>query len=109
MALSPGTGLGPHESPSPPAPAEWGEVYKTRDPRLSRYVAIKVLRPGRMADEARAQTSEHRRPLDIAVESGETCLVMDCLERDRRRGFVVLPDGIYYLAMSGAETSEITA
>jgi eukaryotic-like serine/threonine-protein kinase len=43
MALSAGTCLGPHEIVSPIGAGGMGEVYKARDTRLHRSVAIKIL------------------------------------------------------------------
>src|SRR5664279_3025410 len=43
MALEPGTRLGPYEVSSPLGAGGMGEVYRARDPRLARDVAIKVL------------------------------------------------------------------
>jgi eukaryotic-like serine/threonine-protein kinase len=43
MALSPGVRLGPYEVLSPLGAGGMGEVYRARDPRLGRDVAIKVL------------------------------------------------------------------
>jgi serine/threonine protein kinase len=43
MALPPGTRLGPYEIQSPLGAGGMGEVYRTRDTRLDRTVAIKVL------------------------------------------------------------------
>src|SRR5713226_5055326 len=43
MPLAPGTKLGPYEIQSPLGAGGMGEVYRARDTRLDREVAIKVL------------------------------------------------------------------
>jgi serine/threonine protein kinase len=43
MALTSGTKLGPYEIASPLGAGGMGEVYRARDPRLERDVAVKVL------------------------------------------------------------------
>jgi Tol biopolymer transport system component len=53
MALTPGSKLGPYEVLSLVGAGGMGEVYRARDPRLGREVAIKVLPADRMADEDR--------------------------------------------------------
>ena len=40
MTLTPGTRLGPYEIVAPLGAGGMGEVYRARDPRLSRDVAI---------------------------------------------------------------------
>src|SRR3989442_12361033 len=51
MALSSGTKLGPYEIQSPLGACGMGEVYRARDTRLGREVAIKVL-PEALANDA---------------------------------------------------------
>jgi Tol biopolymer transport system component/serine/threonine protein kinase len=52
MAVAAGSKLGPYEVLSLVGAGGMGEVYRARDTRLRRDVAIKVLRPGPQADEA---------------------------------------------------------
>ena len=47
--LKPGTKLGPYEILSQIGAGGMGEVYKARDTRLDRFVAIKIL-PAHLAD-----------------------------------------------------------
>ena len=53
MALTPGAKLGPYEVLALIGAGGMGEVYRARDPRLNRDVAIKVLPADRMADPDR--------------------------------------------------------
>ena len=53
MSISSGSKLGPYEILSLLGAGGMGEVYRARDPRLGRDVAIKVLPADRMADEGR--------------------------------------------------------
>ena len=53
MAVREGTKLGPYEIVSLLGAGGMGEVYRARDPRLNREVAIKVLPADRVSDEDR--------------------------------------------------------
>jgi len=59
MALAIGARLGPYEIVAPIGAGGMGEVYRARDPRLGRDVAIKVLAESVAADATRLQRFQH--------------------------------------------------
>jgi eukaryotic-like serine/threonine-protein kinase len=77
MALSPGTRLGPCEIVSPCGAGGMGEVYRARDPRLDRTVAVKVL-PAHLSDNADLRQRFERQARTVSSLKGETLA-------DRRR------------------------
>ena len=98
MSLSPGTRLGTYEIVSLIGAGGMGEVYKARDPKLNRMVAIKVLTAALTADanllarferEAKAVAAlSHPNILgifDFATEQGVTYAVMELLEGENLR------------------------
>ena len=93
MSLAPGSRLGPYEILSPIGAGGMGEVYKARDTRLDRSVAVKVLSPdiasspeGRQRFEREARTvSQLSHPhicalYDVGHEGETQFLVMELLE-----------------------------
>ena len=93
MALTAGMKLGPYEIQSPLGAGGMGEVYRARDVRLDRTVAIKVLASHlssspelkqRMEREARAISSLNHPNIchlyDIGSQDGTDYLVMEFLE-----------------------------
>ena len=58
MTLSPGIRLGPYEILSPLGAGGMGEVYRAKDPRLGREVAIKVLPASFSGDAGRLRRFE---------------------------------------------------
>src|SRR5262245_10388924 len=66
MALSAGTRLGPYEIVAPIGAGGMGEVYRARDSRLQRDVAIKVL-PERLAGDPQAMARFERETQAVAA------------------------------------------
>jgi len=58
MALAPGTKLGPYEIVSPVGAGGMGEVYRARDTRLGRDVAIKIVSESLAKDADRLRRFE---------------------------------------------------
>jgi len=67
MALTPGTTLGPYEILSAIGAGGMGEVYKARDTRLDRTVAIKVL-PEHVASDPDLKQRFEREAKTVAAE-----------------------------------------
>ena len=114
MALSPGTRLGPYEILAPLGAGGMGEVYKAKDTRLDRIVAIKVLpehlaespeRKKRFEREAKA-ISQFNHPHictlhDVGSQDGTDFLVMEYIEGDAlaetlKRGALPLDKALEY-------------
>src|SRR5512134_3887475 len=75
-ALAPGARLGPYEVLAPLGAGGMGEVYRARDTRLGREVAIKVL-GHRAADPSRRQRFEREARLASAVSHPHVLTVFD--------------------------------
>ncbi|HTR25674.1 MAG TPA: protein kinase [Terriglobales bacterium] len=101
MALAPGTKLGPYEIQSSIGAGGMGEVYRARDTRLGRDVALKILpesftqdadRLHRFEQEARAVAAlNHPNILavfDIGMHNGTPFLVSELLEGDSLRALL---------------------
>ena len=82
MTLTPGTRLGPHEILSAIGAGGMGEVYKARDTRLNRIVAIKVL-PTHLANRADLRERFEREARTIAsLNHPHICTLYDTGHQD---------------------------
>ena len=93
MSLSVGMRLGPYEILAPLGAGGIGEVYRARDARLDRLVAIKVLRPNTASEpSARSRFDREARAIaalnhprictlyDVGHDQGTDYLVMELVE-----------------------------
>ncbi|MGE5715690.1 MAG: protein kinase domain-containing protein [Acidobacteriota bacterium] len=93
MTLTTGSRLGPYEIVSPIGAGGMGEVYKARDTRLERDVAVKILRPSESTSEEMKQRFEREAKaisqlshpnicalFDVGSHEGTEYLVMEYLE-----------------------------
>jgi eukaryotic-like serine/threonine-protein kinase len=112
--LAPGTRLGPYEIVSPLGAGGMGEVYRARDTRLDRTVALKVLAGHRITDpqmrqrfdrEARAVAALSHPHIchlnDVGHDNGVDFLVMEYLEGETlaarlARGRLPLNEVLHY-------------
>src|SRR5208337_4608092 len=114
MPLTSGTRLGPYEIQCPIGAGGMGEVYRARDTRLDRRVAVKVL-PSHLCDQAEARERFDREAraisslnhshicqlYDVGSQDGVSYLVMELLEGESlgdrlRRGTLPLDQVLRY-------------
>src|SRR5438046_2533269 len=95
MALSVGTKIGPYEIVRALGAGGMGEVYKARDARLGRDVAVKILptqsaadpdRLRRFEDEARAIAALNHAHICQIYDVGPGYLVLEYIEGTPPRG-----------------------
>jgi serine/threonine protein kinase len=93
MPLAPGSKLGPYEIGAPLGAGGMGEVYRAKDTRLERTVAIKILPAQFSSDPVRKQRFERDAKTisslnhphictlhDVGSQDGVDYLVMECVE-----------------------------
>jgi serine/threonine protein kinase len=93
MRLAPGTRLGPYEIVGPLGAGGMGEVYRAKDTRLNRTVAIKVLPPA-LAGDAQFRSRFKREAAAIgSLNHPHICVLHDIGDHD----------GVGYLVMEHVE------
>jgi len=89
MSLSPGTRLGPYEVQSLVGAGGMGEVYRARDSKLGRDVALKVLPEAFAADADRLARFEREAKTLAALNHPNIATVYGMAEGDRVHGLVM--------------------
>jgi serine/threonine protein kinase len=82
MALANGTRLGPYEIVAPLGAGGMGEVYRARDTRLDRTVAIKILPPHFAVDVNRRQRFEREAKVVSSLNHPNICTLHDVGQQD---------------------------
>ncbi len=93
MSLLPGTKLGPYEIVAPLGAGGMGEVYRARDTKLGREIAIKVLPAETSSDPERRQRFEQEARSASALNHPNILTIYDIAESD----------GSLYIAMELVE------
>ncbi len=99
MSLSPGQRLGPYEIVELLGAGGMGEVYRARDPRLERTVAIKILPPHLAQDETYRQRFQREARSASALSHPNIAHVYDVGEQD----------GTHFIAMEYVEGENLRA
>jgi eukaryotic-like serine/threonine-protein kinase len=99
MPLSAGTRLGPYEILSALGAGGMGEVYRARDTRLDRTVAIKILPTELASDPELRVRFEHEARAIAALDHAHICAVHDVGEHE----------GMQYLVMQYLEGETLAA
>jgi serine/threonine protein kinase/Tol biopolymer transport system component len=99
MALTNGTKLGPYEIVAPLGAGGMGVVYRARDTRLERTVAIKILPTHLSSDPALRQRFEHEAKTISSLNHPHICVLYD----------VGKQDGVDFLVMEYVEGETLAA
>ena len=89
MSLAAGARLGPYEIVSPLGAGGMGEVFRAKDSRLNRTVAIKILSDESAADADRRERFEREAKAISALDHPNICALYDVGDHD----------GTYFLVM----------
>jgi len=98
VALATGARLGPYEILSPIGAGGMGEVYKARDTRLDRIVAIKVLPPEWVSDPTAKERFDREAQTIASLKHPHICVLHD----------VGITDGVSFLVMEYLEGETLT-
>src|ERR1017187_3087323 len=101
MPLSPGTRIGPYEILGDLGAGGMGEVYKARDTRLERMVAIKVAKQQfseRFEGEARAISALNHPHICTLYDVGPDYLVMEFIDGSPIAGPLPLDQALKFAA-----------
>jgi Kae1-associated kinase Bud32 len=101
MALAPGDRLGPYEILGQIGAGGMGEVYKARDTRLDRIVAVKISQERfseRFEQEARAVAALNHPNICTLHDVGPNYLVMEYIEGAPLKGPLTLNQTLKYVA-----------
>src|SRR5579863_1046296 len=99
MSYTAGTRLGPYEILAPIGAGGMGEVYKARDPRLDRTVALKVSKAEfteRFTREARTVAQLNHPHICTLYDVGPNYLVMEFVEGTPLKGPLPLEKAVEY-------------
>jgi len=99
MALANGVKLGPYEIVAPIGAGGMGEVYRARDTRLDRTVAIKILPPHLSDDATRRQRFEREAKVISSLNHPHICTLYD----------VGRQDGVDFIVMEYLEGESLAA
>jgi serine/threonine protein kinase len=99
MTLSGGTRLGPYEIIEPLGAGGMGEVYKSRDTRLERTVAVKVVSASLASDRTWRQRFDREARILATLSNPHICPIFD----------VGSHDGVDFLVMEYLEGETLTA
>jgi eukaryotic-like serine/threonine-protein kinase len=89
LPLATGTTLGPYQITSPLGAGGMGEVYRAKDAKLDRFVAIKVL-PSQLADNAAALSRFEREAKAVAALSHPNILAIFDFGRENGTAYAVM-------------------